>query len=56
LPREKSAIEEMPPASESAARHDIDLKNRENEAREKDSEGPLKFGDAMISHFQGIYW
>jgi hypothetical protein len=22
----------------------------------KGSEGPLKFGDPMVSHFQGIYW
>jgi hypothetical protein len=22
----------------------------------KGSEGPLKFGDAMVSHFQGVYW
>jgi hypothetical protein len=23
---------------------------------ENGSEGPLKFGDAMVSHFQGVYW
>jgi hypothetical protein len=22
----------------------------------KGSEGPLKFGGAMVSHFQGVYW
>jgi hypothetical protein len=22
----------------------------------KGREGPWKFGDAMVSHFQGVYW